>query len=230
MEGLLLVDKPEGWTSFDVVNYVRKIVAQSMGKKPRQVKVGHIGTLDPAATGLLVLCIGKSYTSKVPELMLHDKTYIADITFGASSSTGDKDGDITQSESVVDVKKEQLEQALTQFIGTIKQTPPQYSAVKINGKRAYELAREGKTANIKPRSVRIHNLQLKEFNWPHARIVADVGSGTYIRVLAEDIGKELETEGYLRALRRTKIADWDVTYAVQVESLDAEQIYAHLRR
>ena len=228
LEGLLLVDKPEGWTSFDVVNYVRKIVAKSEGKKPRNIKVGHTGTLDPAATGLLVLCVGREYTKKVPTLIKHDKTYQAEITFGASSTTGDKEGSILHS-SVSQVRsKEDLDRILPQFIGQVQQTPPSYSAVKVNGKRAYDLARKGETPDIKPRTITIHDIYTSGFKWPVVDITCHVGSGTYIRVLAEDIGKALGTDAYLSGLRRTVVDTWTIEQALQVDSLNEDVIKENL--
>jgi len=228
LQGSLLVDKPEGWTSFDVVNHVRKIVAKAEGKKPRNIKVGHTGTLDPAATGLLVLCVGREYTKKVPLLIKHDKTYQAEITFGASSTTGDKEGDIVQSSSGQVRSKQDLDRVLPQFIGQVKQTPPAYSAVKVNGKRAYDLARKGETPDIKPRTINIHDIYVNEFKWPVVDVTCHVGSGTYIRVLAEDIGKALGTEAYLSGLRRTVVDTWTIEQAVQVDSLNEEVIKENL--
>lgn len=223
MEGLLLVDKPKGWSSFDVVNYVRRIVADSEGKKPRNVKVGHTGTFDPAATGLLVLCVGK-YTKKVPELIKHDKTYEAELTFGATSSTGDAEGLIKQRTKSSEQKREQLEKVLRSFVGEQEQTPPAYSALKINGKRAYELARAGKEVKLQPRKIIIHSIELLEYKWPVAVIECSVSSGTYIRVLAEDIGEALGVGAYLSGLRRTQVDRWSVNDAVDPKSLTAETI------
>src|SRR5580704_17050835 len=138
MQGVLLVDKPAGWTSFDVVNYVRKIVATAEDKKPKHVKVGHTGTLDPFATGLLVLLIGKEYTRRASELSKLDKTYELTMRLGQTSTTGDPEGEITSvSETVPSL--ETLQQAVEPFRGPISQVPPAYSAIKVNGQRAYKL-------------------------------------------------------------------------------------------
>lgn len=228
MKGLLLIDKPKGWTSFDVVNYVRKIVATAEGKKPRSIKVGHTGTLDPMATGLLVLCVGKEYTKKVPILIKHDKTYVSEVTFGAKSTTGDAEGDIVLDESPVVRDKSNLNAVIPSFMGVIKQTPPAYSAVKVDGKRAYELAREGKEVVISEREVIVHDIYVQSFDWPKVTLVCHVGSGTYIRVLAEDIGKALGTNGYLSALRRTVVDTWSVDQALTIEELSAESIRDNL--
>jgi len=225
MNGLLLIDKPKDWTSFDAVNYVRAVVARAEGKKPRGVKVGHIGTLDPAATGLLVLCVGK-YTKKVQELIGHDKEYEAEITFGATSDTGDAEGKITEFAPKRDQEpsEQELKDAMAGFIGEIEQTPPAYSALKVNGKRAYELARAGKEVKLSPRKVTLYSIELLDYKWPVANIRCRVSSGTYIRVLAEDIGKNLEVGAYLSGLRRTAIGDWSVEDAEGPKSISVDNV------
>lgn len=223
MNGILLVDKPAGWTSFDVVNYVRKMVAQAEGKKPKQVKVGHTGTLDPFATGLLVLLIGKEYTQKAAELSKLDKTYGVTMKLGATSSTGDPEGEIT---SVSDAKPTQkaLTEALKRFTGEIKQVPPAYSAIKINGQRAYKLARAGKEVKIEPRKVTINRLELVNYSYPEVKFIADVSSGTYIRSLVEDIGATLKTGAYTKDLSRTKVGDHELKHASRIKDLTSERL------
>ena len=213
MQGILLVDKPAGWTSFDVVNYVRKQVAAAEGKRPKQVKVGHTGTLDPFATGLLVLLIGKEYTRRAGEFSKLDKTYEVTMRLGETSTTGDPEGKIS---SVSDKKptKTELETALKQFIGVIEQTPPAYSAIKINGQRAYKLARAGKEVIIEPRKVTINGLELTSYKYPEVKFTADVSAGTYIRTLVEDLGYTLKTGAYTTGLRRTKIDTFSIEQAV----------------
>lgn len=227
MEGLLLLDKPKGWTSFDVVNYVRRIVAGIEGKKPRNVKVGHTGTLDPAATGLLVLCVGK-YTKKVPDLIRHDKVYEANIKFGFTSTTGDAEGHIEQSVGSKEQGREAVEKVLQQFMGEIEQIPPAFSALKVNGKRAYELAREGKEVKLEPRKATVHSIELLEYEWPHAKIRCHVGSGTYIRTLAEDIGTALGVGAYLTDLRRTNVDIWSVEDAIDPNLMTPENLLSRL--
>lgn len=222
VEGLLLVDKPEGWTSFDVVHYVRNIVARLSNKKPKNTKVGHTGTLDPAATGLLVLCIG-SYTKRVPELIKQDKLYEVEMTLGKTSTTADKEGDITTTSSDKPEKSE-VEAAVMSFIGNITQVPPAYSAVKVNGKRAYELARQGKTVQLEPRSVTIHALTDITYEYPIVRFRAHVGSGTYIRSLVEDIGQKLGCGAYMSGLRRLQVGEFNITDAVQPQALSEENL------
>jgi tRNA pseudouridine55 synthase len=180
MQGILLIDKPTGWTSFDVVNYVRRIVATQAGTKPKNTKVGHTGTLDPAATGLLVLLVGKEYTRKATELAKVDKTYEVTMKLGETSSTGDSEGEI---EAVSDTAPEQkaVLEAVERFRGQLMQTPPIYSAIKINGQRAYKLAREGKVVEMEPRPVTIYSSELTSYEYPFVKFTCKVSSGTYIR-------------------------------------------------
>lgn len=223
MKGVLLVDKPAGWTSFDVVNYVRKIVAQAEGVRPKQVKVGHTGTLDPFATGLLVLLVGKEYTRKAAELSKQDKTYEVTMRLGETSSTGDPEGEITAVSEVKPTKKA-IEETLKRFTGVIEQVPPAFSAIKINGQRAYKLAREGKKVKIEPRKVKINRLELLDYAYPEVRFITDVSSGTYIRSLVEDLGRALGVGAYTTGLRRTRIGvssihDAEPVTGVRVDSL-----------
>ncbi len=222
MQGILLVDKPAGWTSFDVVNYVRKQVAQAEGKKPKQVKVGHTGTLDPFATGLLVLLIGKEYTKKAGELSKQDKTYEVTMRLGQVSSTGDPEGEI-KAVSDTDPGVEAVREALKRFTGQIEQVPPAFSAIKISGKRAYKLAREGKEVKIEPRTVTINRLELLDYAYPEVKFVADVSSGTYIRSLVEDIGQALGTGAYTIALRRTAIENSSVKEALSPKEVNIDK-------
>lgn len=206
MDGeVILMDKPAGMTSFGVVARVRRVLSHHAGKK---VKVGHCGTLDPFATGLLILVTGKM-TRKAMEYTKLDKTYQATILLGKTSTTGDPEGEVTEISDVVPTK-EQVEQVLRTFHGEITQTPPIFSAIKINGQRAYKLAREGKEVTIPERTVTIYSLDLLEYNYPNLKIRTHVGSGTYIRSLAVDIGAALSTGAYCTELRRTSISEWSV--------------------
>lgn len=216
-DGILLVDKPAGWTSFDVVAKIRaQIRAQyrTRGEKPtkRQLKVGHAGTLDPFATGLLVILLGDA-TKKAGEFLKLDKVYEATFRLGQTSTTGDPEGEMTNVSDKVPTREE-VEAALQQFIGEITQTPPAYSAIKINGQRAYKLAREGKEVEVPERMVRIYSIELIDYTYPNLKIRAHVGSGTYIRTLGEDIGIQLGTGAYCSELRRIAIASWGVVQAV----------------
>jgi tRNA pseudouridine55 synthase len=218
MQGLLLVDKPADWTSFDVVNYVRRMVAQAEGKKPKNVKVGHTGTLDPFATGLLVLLIGKEYTRRAGELSKVDKTYEVTMKLGETSTTGDPEGKITAVSDTAPTL-EALQGAVEQFRGQIAQVPPAYSAIKINGQRAYKLAREGKEVVIEARPVTIHRLEIVDYNYPEVRLIAEVSSGTYIRTLVEDIAKALGTGGYTTELRRTAVGQYSIEDAITARAI-----------
>lgn len=199
-DGIILVDKPAGISSFGVVSRVRWQLSQHFGRK---MKVGHTGTLDPFATGLMILVVGKECKNAEKYSKL-DKTYEATITLGQTSSTGDPEGEITSLSDNVPPKAT-VETVLTQFTGEITQTPPQYSAIKVNGQRAYKLARAGKAVEIPERKITIFNLDLIDYDYPHLKIRTHVSSGTYIRTLAEDIGMQLGTGAYCSVLRRTVI-------------------------
>lgn len=221
---IMLVDKPAGWTSFDVVAKIRGQIRASYrerGEKPtkRQQRVGHAGTLDPFATGLLIILLGDG-TKLAGDYLKLDKVYEATFTLGQASSTGDPEGELTQvSDSVPTV--EQVQQVLSSFEGEITQIPPVYSAIKINGQRAYKLAREGKAVDMPTRQVTIHSIELIDYSYPDLKIRAHVGSGTYIRTLGEDIGAALKTGAYCSQLRRTKVGRWSVADAVAPESHQA---------
>ncbi len=227
MQGVLLVDKPATWTSFDVVNYVRRIVATAEGKKPKNVKVGHTGTLDPFATGLLVLLIGKEYTRRAGEFSKLDKTYEVTMRLGETSTTGDPEGTITTVEGS-EPSPEALEEAVAKFRGPISQIPPAFSAIKIDGQRAYKLAREGKEVIIPARPVTINRLVVVAYDYPEVNLIADVSSGTYVRTLVEDIAKALGTVAYATQLRRISVDKFNVADAREVKSLTAEILEQNL--
>ena len=207
MEEIIFVDKPAGMSSFGAVARVRRILSEREGHK---VKVGHTGTLDPFATGLLILLAGKA-TKKAPELTKLDKVYEATIRLGATSSTGDPEGEITITDKKPEISREKIIETLAQFVGEIEQIPPAFSAIKINGQRAYKLARVGKAVEMPKRKVTIYELELLDYASPFLKIRTHVSSGTYIRTLAEDIGEALGCGAYTTELRRTKIADYDIT-------------------
>jgi tRNA pseudouridine55 synthase len=223
MQGILLVDKPAGWTSFDVVNYVRKIVSTAEGKKPKNVKVGHSGTLDPFATGLLILLVGKDYTRRASEFSKLDKTYEMTAILGQTSTTGDPEGELTVVSDHQPTEAE-IKAEIAKLTGEISQIPPAYSAIKVDGQRAYKLARAGKEVVIEPREATVHKFELVEYKYPELKLVADVSSGTYIRTIVEDLGKALSTGAYTSQLRRTKVADFSVTDAIMTEELTQEAI------
>ena len=211
---ILCVDKPAGMTSFGVVARVRRVLSEQAAKK---VKVGHTGTLDPFATGLLILLIGKG-TKRSDEFLKLDKVYEAEVVLGQTSTTGDPEGEIINTSSAQPTTKE-VSTALGAFVGEVSQRPPMYSAIKIGGKRAYKLAREGKVVEMPERKVTIYALEVLEYEYPSLRVRAHVSSGTYIRTLAEDIGRALGTGAYCRELRRTKVADYSVENASTLEDL-----------
>ena len=205
---MILIDKPAGISSFGVVAKVRGYLRNECGHK---VKVGHTGTLDPFATGLLILLSGKM-TKKSNEFLKLDKEYIADLKLGFKSSTGDPEGEIEKVDDRVPDAKE-IEDILQAFIGEIEQIPPKYSAIKINGQRAYKLARKGVDFEVPMRKIRIYNIEVLKYEYPRLAIRCQVSSGTYIRTLAEDIGLKLGVGAYLTALRRTKIGEYSVDKA-----------------
>ena len=207
-DGILFIDKPADMTSFGVVARVRRVLSDQNGKK---MKVGHCGTLDPFATGLLVLCVGKECKNAGNYTKL-DKVYEATVRLGQTSSTGDPEGEITDVNDR-QPSNDEVTDILKRFVGDIKQTPPAHSAIKINGQRAYHLARQGKEVDMPERTVRIHSLDIVEYQYPNLKIRTHVSSGTYIRSLAQDIGSALGTGAYCSELRRTRIADWDVQNA-----------------
>jgi tRNA pseudouridine55 synthase len=214
----LYIDKPADMTSFGVVARVRRVltdeVRRSLGPdEPRRakVKVGHTGTLDPFATGLMILLIGKG-TKRSDEFLKLDKVYEATIRLGQVSSTGDSEGEVTDVSSREPTSSE-IQAALEQFTGEIQQIPPMYSAIKIGGQRAYKLARMGETVEMPTRTVHIYSLELVDYSYPELRIRTHVSSGTYIRTLAEDIGRTLEVGAYCTALRRTRIGTIDISEA-----------------
>lgn len=202
---IILIDKPAGISSFGVVAKVRARLRDEFGHK---IKVGHTGTLDPFATGLLILLSGKM-TKKSNEFLKKDKVYEATLKLGFTSTTGDPEGELEKIGDIIP-DNSQIKNAINSFIGTIEQTPPKFSAIKINGERAYKLARAGKDFETPTRKVTIYNIETLNYNYPELKICCHVSSGTYIRTLAEDIGKKLGTGAYLTALRRTKIADYSV--------------------
>jgi len=195
---IILIDKPAGISSFGAVAKVRGKLKAEFGHK---VKVGHTGTLDPFATGLLILLSGKM-TKKSRDFLKLDKEYEAELKLGFISSTGDPEGELAFKSDLAP-SREDIEKAVAEFVGEITQTVPKYSAVKINGQRAYKLARAGKEFETPQRKVTIYNIEIVEYAYPMLKIRAQVSSGTYIRTLAEDIGERLGTGAYLTALRQT---------------------------
>ena len=219
MDQIILVDKPKGITSFGVVARVRRVLSKQVGHK---VKVGHTGTLDPFATGLLILLTGKN-TKKSDDFLKRDKCYEATLQLGATSSTGDPEGEIaTKNPAPTPPTQAQIEAVLVKFTGKISQKVPAFSAVKINGQRAYKLARQGKLVETPTRQVQIYQIDLIDYDYPKLKIRSHVSSGTYIRTLAEDIGQALGTGAYLTALNRSKIGEYDLASAKSFDQILAE--------
>lgn len=209
---IILVDKPAGISSFGIVAKIRRELKEEFGHK---IKVGHTGTLDPFATGLLILLSGKM-TKKSNEFLKLDKIYEAELKLGFVSSTGDPEGEIQQYSDNLCPQRDAVKSVLRSFTGKITQTPPRFSAIKINGERAYKLARKGADFEIPSREVEIYSIEILDYSYPTLKIRCHVSSGTYIRTLAEDIGKKLGTGAYLTALRRTKIGDYHIEDAKKV--------------
>jgi len=224
MNGILLVDKPKTWTSFDVVNYVRRMVAAEQGTKPKNTKVGHTGTLDPLATGLLVLLIGKEYTRKATLLSKVDKVYEVTMKLGETSTTADDEGEKTAVSDTTPTAGAILE-ALEAFTGHIMQVPPIFSAMKVNGKRAYDLARAGKEVVLEARPVTIYSSELTSYEYPYVKFTCKVSSGTYIRSLVVDLGEKLGTGAYMSDLRRTEVGKFTLKEAHPV---DEPQLLSYL--
>ncbi len=210
---VLLIDKPAGMTSFGVVARIRRRLSQQLGRK---AKVGHTGTLDPFATGLMIIVTGKECRNAQQYSKL-DKVYEATVRLGHTSTTGDPEGELSDV-SAREPSVEEVQRALKGFVGEITQRPPQFSAIKIGGRRAYDLARKGEVVEMPERQVTVFSLELLEYAYPDVHIRVHVSSGTYIRTLAEDIGKVLETGAYCSALRRTKVAEYSIEDAWAIES------------
>ena len=220
MDGILLIDKPKEWTSFDVVARVRGQIKRETGlKKP---KVGHTGTLDPLATGLLIIVAG-SYCKRASEFSKLDKTYEVTMILGQTSTTGDEEGEKTAVSDAIP-EESAIETALEAFRGEISQTPPIYSAIKVDGQRAYKLARAGKEVKLEPRRVTIYDITGVEYAYPEVKFTVKVSSGTYIRSLVEDIGKKLGTGAYMSDLRRTEVGKFNLDQAQTLEDLKLEKI------
>ena len=217
---ILLIDKPDQMTSFGVVARVRRKLSEQEGKK---VKVGHTGTLDPFATGLLIILTHKA--TKLSDTFLKlDKWYEATIELGKSSTTGDPEGEITTHDVTKIPTREEVEAVCRNFLGQITQTLPAFSAIKINGKRAYQLAREGKQVEMPSRQVEIYALEILDYQYPILKIRTHVSSGTYIRTLGEDIGKTLGTSAYLTTLRRIQVGPYKIDDAITLDDFMSENL------
>lgn len=217
-QDIILIDKPAGLSSFGVVARVRRRLSVEAGKK---VKVGHTGTLDPFATGLLILLANKA-TKLSNQFLKLDKWYETTICLGKTSTTGDPEGEITDQRVEVIPTFEEVKTVVAKFIGKITQTVPVFSAVKINGQRAYQLARRGEAVSMPTRQIEIYAIEILNYSYPELIIRAHVSSGTYIRTLGEDIGKALGVGAYLTSLRRTQVGDYQIKNAVKLSDFMGE--------
>ena len=222
MDGIIVVNKPKGCTSHDIVYKVKKITNS---------KVGHTGTLDPMATGVLPLLIGKG-TLCSKYLINHDKIYQAKIQLGQKTDTADAEGEVVEEQEVGNLSEVGIKEILKTFVGKQQQVPPMYSAIKVNGKKLYEYARKGQTVEIQPRQIEIYDIKLMELNKENNQLQFQVScsKGTYIRSLCEDIAKRLGTVGYMCELNRVQVGDFNISNSVTVEELqeNIDEVDRHL--
>ena len=215
LEGeILYIDKPLHWTSFDAVKRVRSIMSRRL--KIKKIKVGHAGTLDPLATGVMIVCTGKA-TKRIDELQAHTKEYVATIALGATTPSYDLETEIDATYPTEHITREMVEDVLKKFTGRIEQVPPAFSACKIDGKRAYKMARKGKEVELKAKILVIDEIELLEYSQQSIVVRVVCSKGTYIRALARDIGAALNSGGHLTALRRTRVGDVKVEECLTVE-------------
>jgi tRNA pseudouridine55 synthase len=221
LNGLLIIDKPAGITSAAAVNRVKRLL-------PRGTKIGHAGTLDPFATGVLVLLVGKA-TKQCEALMNQPKQYEATIKLGATTETDDPETPEQVRADATPVDRAAIEKILPRFIGPIQQTPPVYSALKIDGMRACDRTRAGEQIEMKPRTVQVYGIAMLRYEWPELELRIDCGRGTYIRSLARDIGAELGVGGYLLKLRRTRVGEHVGSNAQELAALTRESLPATVK-
>lgn len=212
---VLHFDKPLGWTSFDLVNKLRFVLCKHLGVK--KLKVGHTGTLDPLATGLVTICTGRA-TKRIEELQAWEKEYVAELKLGESTPSFDLETEVDATFPYQHITQALLEEKLRSFTGRIMQTPPIFSAVKVEGKRAYEYARKGKALTIKAKALEIGSIEVLDFDLPHCTLKIVCSKGTYIRALARDIGTSLGSGAHLMALRRMRVGDVFVADAFNIKA------------
>ena len=215
---VLYFDKPLKWTSFAVVNKIRYHISRKLGVK--KLKVGHAGTLDPLATGVMIICTGKA-TKRIEEFQYHTKEYIATLQLGATTPSFDLEKEIDATYPTEHITREKVEEVLKQFVGTIEQIPPVFSACKVDGKRAYEMARKGDEVQLKAKTLVIDEIELLECNLPEIKIRVVCSKGTYIRALARDIGEALDSGAHLTGLIRTRVGDVRLEDCMKVEDFEA---------
>lgn len=219
LQGMLIIDKPKGWTSMDVCARVRARLRR--GGAPKRVKVGHTGTLDPMATGVLVVLVGRA-TRLCDRLMADEKVYETTIDLSKRSSTDDAEGAIEEIALLRAPTEDEVRETLDRFVGTVQQRPPAYSALHVGGRRAYDLAREGRPVDLPARPVRIDEIVVLAYGFPNLSIRVTCGKGTYIRSLGRDIGAVLGAGGMLTALRRTRVGAYDLSMARSPDNLPEE--------
>lgn len=210
MTQIIAIYKPKGPTSNDIVQKIKKITGQ---------KVGHAGTLDPLASGVLVIGIGRESTKKLGEIVKKEKEYIANVKLGETSGTDDEEGIKKVYKNYIIPSIQKIGEVVKEFVGKIKQVPPIFSAVKVGGKEAYKYARQGKEVKMKPRIVEIKLIEILDYNWPILKLKVITGQGVYIRSLARDIGEKLKTGGYLADLERTRVGQFTKDQAVKTEDI-----------
>ena len=216
---IILIDKPLDWTSFQVVNKIRWLIRSTFGIK--KIKVGHAGTLDPLASGLLILCTGKM-TKSIEEFMGQEKEYTGTFTLGSTTPSYDLETEVDNTFPTDHITEELLQATLNQFVGTIDQYPPVFSALKKDGKRLYEFAREGIEVEIPARKVNIRSFELTQKVIPKVDFKVICSKGTYIRSLANDYGKALNSGAHLSALRRTRIGEFNIEHAISIEDFEKQ--------
>ena len=215
LEGsVLFIDKPKHWTSFDVVNKMRRLLRNFLQIK--KIKVGHAGTLDPLATGLVIICTGKA-TKQMTRFQEMEKSYTAQVRLGSTTPSFDLETEVDHTFPWEHITRDQVDEVLLQMTGEQDQLPPLYSAKSVDGKRAYAMARKGKEIVLKPQRVHIYEIKLRDFQPPDLELEVHCSKGTYIRALARDLGKKLGSGAHLTALRRTRIGPYSVNEAITIE-------------
>ena len=214
---LLLIDKPLEWTSFDVVKKVRNLIKKKLQIK--KIKVGHSGTLDPLATGLLIVCTGE-FTKRIEEIQGQEKTYTGQFTLGATTPSFDRETKVNHTFNTAHITKQLLEETTKKFVGEITQIPPIFSALKKDGKRLYDFARENEEVEIKERKVMVHSFEITDINFPEVNFKISCAKGTYIRSIANDFGRALNSGAYLSKLCRTKIGKYNLKDAFSLNEVE----------
>ena len=219
MNGLLVLDKPGGLTSREALDRVKRWF-------PKRTKIGHTGTLDPLATGVLVVCVGAA-TRLADHVQAMGKSYDSRFRLGATSTTDDADGEIRVDESATAPSRERIETALAEFIGLVEQMPPAFSALKVGGRRAHDLARKGDVVPLAARPVALHSIRVLRYEWPYLEVAIDCGKGTYIRSIARDLGEKLGVGGFVEMLRRTRVGPFTPARGVTIDAT-REEVHAKL--